>query len=128
MKARDGETYLLEAIDHDRAEIVYNSLNDSSEEFQELFNRYHRFAEINVSTGALVQKSEANYLADVEKDYSAAVKLYAAYKKAYKLSAKKAKIKLLETNISNLEEAMRAEIEAKKEVVESWDENIKKTA
>ena len=53
--------------------------------------------------------------------------MYAAYKKAYKLSAKKAKIKLLETNILNPEEALKAEIEATKEVLEFWDKNIKKT-
>ena len=39
---RDGETFLLEEIDHERAEKVYDSLNTSSEEFQELHERYHR--------------------------------------------------------------------------------------
>ena len=49
---RDGGTFLLEEIDHDRAKKVYNSLNTSNEEFLELYNKYHRYAEINVSTGA----------------------------------------------------------------------------
>ena len=56
MLLRDGETFLLEDIDHDRAEIVDNNLNNSSEEFQELYDRYHLHAEINVSTSVLVQE------------------------------------------------------------------------
>ena len=54
--------------------------------------------------------------------------LYATYEKALKLSVKKAKVKLLEANILNLKEAVRAKIEAATEVVESLDENMKKTA
>ena len=50
----DEETFLLEDIDYNRAEIVYDNLNNSSEEFQELYNIYHCHAEINVATSALV--------------------------------------------------------------------------
>ena len=75
MLLHDGETFLLEDIDHDRAELVYDKINNSSEEFQELYNRYHRYAEINVATSALVQEFEAKYLLDVETPYSVAVKL-----------------------------------------------------
>ena len=53
--------------------------------------------------------------------------MYATYKKALKLSVKKAKVKLLEAKISKLKESVRAEIDAATEVIESLDDNMKKT-
>ena len=85
---RDGETFLLEEIDHERAEKVYDSLNTSNEEFQELYDKYHRYAEETTSTGALDQEVETKYLSEVDKAYSGAVKLYAGYKKSQKLQTK----------------------------------------
>ena len=84
--------------------------------------------EINIEVGILVHEFEAKYLKDVEEAYQATVKLYTMYKKAFIFSVNKAKVKLLEANILNLKEAVRAEIEAATEVVESLDKNIKKTA
>ena len=94
--------------------------------FQELNYRYHRYVETSVEVGVLVKEFEAKYLKHVEEAYSSAVKLYATYKKALKLSVKKAKVKLLEAKILNLKEAKRAEIEAATEVVETLDKNVKK--
>ena len=107
--------------------MVYDQLNLSSEEFQELNDRYHSYGDTSMEVDALVKEFEADYLSDVEEAYTATVKLYATYKKALKLSVKKAKVKLLKANISNLKEAVRAKIEAATEVVESLDENMKKT-
>ena len=122
---RDGETFLLEEIDHDRAEKVYESLNTSSEEFQELHDRYHRYAE---ETTALKQDVETKYLSELDEAYSGAVKLYAGYRKAQKLSLRKTKIKLLESKISSLKECVVTEVSAAKELLESSNENVKKTA
>ena len=83
---RDMETFLLDNIDHDRADMVYDQLNLSSEEFNELYERYHEYTEIDASTGALVKEFEAKYLSDVDEAVKAAVKLYANYKKALNLS------------------------------------------
>ena len=124
---RDGETYLLDDIDHDRAEKIYDSLNTSNEEFQELYDRYHRYAEKTL-TGTLVQEFETKYLSDVDNAYTGAVKLYAGYKKAQKLSLRKTKMKLLESKISSLKECVVTEVSAAKELLESSNENVKKTA
>ena len=97
---RDGKTFLLEEIDQDRAEKVYDSLNTSYEEFQELHDRYHRYAE-----ESLDEEVETKYLSEVDKAYSGAVKLYAGYKKSQKLSLRKTKMKLLESKISSLKES-----------------------
>ena len=125
---RDGETYLLDDIDHDRAEKIYDSLNASNEEFQELYDKYHCFADQNTLSSTLVQEFETKYLSDVDDAYTGAVKLYAGYKKAHKLSIRKTKIKLLESKISSLKESVNTEVDAAKELLESSDENVKKTA
>ena len=124
---RDGETYLLDDIDHDRAEKIYDSLNASNEEFQELYDRYHRYAEKEL-TGTLVQEFETKYLSDVDDAYTGAVKLYAGYKKAQKLLLRKTKMKLLGSKISSLKESVNMKVNAAKELVDSLDDNIKKTA
>ena len=56
------------------------------------------------------------------------VKWYTAYKKALRLSFKKDKVKLLESEVTRLKEMVRLEIDATMEVVESTDDNVKKTA
>ena len=122
------ETFLLDNIDHNRADMVYDQLNLNSEKFNELYDRYHRYTEVDASTGALVKEFEAKYFSDVDEAYQAAVKLYATYKKALKLSVKKAKVKLLKAKIANLKESVRPKIDAATEVVESVDDNFKKTA
>ena len=63
-------TFLLEDINQDRAEKVYDTLNQSSEEFNELNDRY---AKVNVSTNAQVQEFEIKYMTNVDKVYSAVV-------------------------------------------------------
>ena len=117
------ETFVLEDIDHERVDMVYDQLNVAIEEFQELYNWYQEYAELSIEAEA-----EAKYLKEVEGTHSAAVKLYVTYKKALKLSVKKAKVKLLEINLTNLKESVRAKIDTATEVVESVDDNMKKTA
>ena len=56
-------------------------------------------------------------LKEVEEAYSAAVKQYATYKKALRLSVRKTRVKLLKSQVTRL-----------KEVVNSIDENVKKAA
>ena len=41
---------------------------------------------------------------------------------------KKFKIKLLEAKITSLKKSVKAEIDSAKEILESWDKNIKKTS
>ena len=57
---RDLEAFLLEDIDHDRAEMVYDQLNVAIEEFQELYNQYHQYAELNTEAKIQVHKFEDN--------------------------------------------------------------------
>ena len=125
---RDGETFLLEEIDHERAEKVYDSLNTSNEEFQELHDRYHHYKEETTLEGALKKESETKYLSEVDEAYAGAVKLYAGYKKAQKLSLRKTKMKLLESKILSLKECVVTEVSAAKELLETSNENVKKTA
>ena len=72
----------MDQINHDRAEMVYNQLNLSMEEFKELYNRYHQYGELNTEAEVAVQEMEQKYLKEVEEAYSAVVKLYVNYKKA----------------------------------------------
>ena len=69
------ETFVLEDIDHDRADMVYDQLNVAIEEFQELYNWYHQYAELNTEAEIQVHKLEAKYLKEVEEAHSATVKL-----------------------------------------------------
>ena len=52
----DLEEFVLEDIDHDRANKVYDQLNVAMEVFQELYNRYHQYAELNIEVGIQVHK------------------------------------------------------------------------
>ena len=87
---------------------------------------YHQYAELSIEADIQVHEAEAKLLKDVEEAHSATVKLYASYKKALKLSIKKAKVKLLKVKISRLKVSVRAEIDAANEVVESVDDKCKK--
>ena len=105
-----------------------DQFNISIEEFQELYNLYHQYAELHIEAGIQVHKFEAEYLKEVEEAYSSAAKLYASYRKALKLSLKKAKVKLMDLNLTNHKESVRAKIDTAMKVVDSVDHNVKKTA
>ena len=77
---------------------------------------------------ALKEDVETKYLSEVDEAYAGAVKLYAGYKKAQKLSLRKTKMKLLGSKISSLKESVKLKVNAAKELVESSDDNVKKTA
>ena len=54
---RDLEAFLLEDIDHNRADMVYNQLDVSIEECQELYNRCHQYAELHNEVQVQVKPS-----------------------------------------------------------------------
>ena len=50
------ETFLLDNIYHNRADMLYDQLNHNNEEFDKLYKRYHKYTEIDASSGALVKE------------------------------------------------------------------------
>ena len=125
---RDGEVFRLDEIDESRVETVYDNLNTSNDEFQELYDRYHQYASINASTAALIKEFEEKYLSEVDTAVLDVSKLYAKYRKAKKLSEGKVKEKSVETAVNSLKNALKIKIETAKAVLSSENENVKKTS
>ena len=96
---RDGEVFRLDEIDESRVETVYDNLNTSNDEFQELYDRYHQYASINASTAALIKEFEEKYLSEVDTAVLDVSKLYAKYRKAKKLSEEKERFKVKEKSV-----------------------------
>ena len=118
---RDGDQFLLEDIDEERAEKVYENLNASHEEFQELHERYNQHVVIPASTEALVTEVDKNYFNEENTKFMAAYRLFTQFKRAKKLSDST-------LDVRALKEALDGRIAAAKSVLDSTDANIKKTA
>ena len=138
---KDNDKFLFDEIESDEVQELYQKLNKSLGEFEDLHARYldYRIGETDATAEKAALDVEESYAAEVLNNYSAVKRSYVKYRKALAVLANEAKIaeenkeeEKKITVLANETKIAKAELDSKKKaasgVVKSSDEYHRSTA
>ena len=93
---KDDDKFLLDEIESDEVQELYQKLSRSLSDFEDLHARYldYRKVEADATADKAALEIEENYAAEVSNNYSAVKRSYVKYRKAFAASIEEEKEKI----------------------------------